>query len=272
MALTAAQLARVAALETHQQRLRQLSRMSAGQLQVLLTADASEAAVWVTSAAECGLPAAQLRLGRMLLEGRGVARDPVAAHRWFARAAASGDAEAMNMVGRCYENGWGAPQNLALAAASYRCSAEAGHDWGRYNLGNLLFDGRGVARDRRCALRCYLAAARQGHARAMNLLGRCQEEGWGCAPDAAAAARWYARSAERGYFRGQFNHALTLAQGGQTVLAAQWFRKAALGGDDGLRRAIIAALRGAAAPALRSVLEQVQAVLQVADPADRSES
>lgn len=258
MALTAAQLARVAALEAHQQRLRQLARMSAGQLHALLGGDAAEAAVWVASAAECGLPAAQLRLGRMLLEGRGMARDVTAAFRWFARAAARDDAEALNMVGRCHESGWGVPQDLARAAASYRRSAEAGHDWGQYNLGHLLFDGRGVARDRRAALRWYLQAAHQGHERAMNLVGRCLEEGWGCARDPAQAALWYARSAQRGYFRGQFNHALALAQQGESALAAQWFTKAAAGGDAALRRAIVAALERAADPGLREVAGRVQ--------------
>jgi uncharacterized protein len=263
MTLSVAQLTRVAALEAHLQRLRELACMSAGQLHALLAGDAVVAASWIASAAECGLPAAQLRLGRLLLEGRGLPRDPAAAYRWFARAAhgdaeAAEAAEAMNMVGRCHENGWGVPQNFALAASHYRRSAEAGHDWGQYNLGHLLFDGRGVARDRRAALHWYLSAARAGHERAMNLVGRCLEEGWGCAPDVAQAAGWYARSAERGYARAQFNHALLLAQQGHAELAAEWFGKAALGGSAALRRAIIAAVGGAAEPVLREAAERVR--------------
>ncbi len=267
-ALTAAQLARAAALEAHQLRLQRLLRMSGGQLHALLGCDATEAAEWVLSAAECGVPAAQLRLGRMLLEGCGYARDPAAAYGWFARAAAGGDAEAMNMVGRCHELGWGVPQNLMLAAASYRSSAATGHDWGQYNFGNLLFDGRGVARDRRAALRWYLAAAQQGHERAMNLVGRCLEEGWGCERRPAEAAYWYERSAERGYFRGQFNHALMLAQRGHGARAAEWFWKAAVAGDPALRRAIVATLGEAADRALRRVGREVQGMLDTgaADP------
>ena len=48
-------------------------------MEMLLTGDPAEAAVWVRSAAEYGVPAAQLRLGRMLLEGNGVERDERAA-------------------------------------------------------------------------------------------------------------------------------------------------------------------------------------------------
>src|SRR5690348_18210522 len=107
MALTRAQFQRAAALEESQHRLERLSQMSYGSLHALLGGDPAESAVWVRSAAECGLAAAQLRLGRMLLAGMGMERDEHAAFGWFARAAEQGDAEASNMVGRCYENGWG---------------------------------------------------------------------------------------------------------------------------------------------------------------------
>src|SRR5579862_7107904 len=147
MAITHAQFERAAAMEANLQRLARLSRMSYGALHALLSGEALEAAVWVRCAAECGLVAAQVRLGRMLLAGSGLERDPKAAYGWFARDAESGDAEAMNMLGRCHENGWGTPVDLELAAASYHASARGGHSWGQYNFGNLLFDGRGVRSD-----------------------------------------------------------------------------------------------------------------------------
>src|ERR1700761_201088 len=109
MALTHAQFERAAAMEASQERLARLSRMSYGSLHALLAGDPVEAAAWVRCAAECGVAAGQLRLGRMLLDGSGVEADERAAFGWFTRAAAQGDAEAMNMVGRCHENGWGVP-------------------------------------------------------------------------------------------------------------------------------------------------------------------
>ena len=105
-----------------------------------------DAALWVRSAAEHGMPAAQLRLGRMLLEGRGTPRDEREAFAWFTRAAGQGEADAMNMLGRCHENGWGVPADpAARRRAATAPSADAGHDWGEYNLGNLLLEGRGIA-------------------------------------------------------------------------------------------------------------------------------
>ncbi len=260
MRLTAAQFARAAALEASQLRLRRMLRMSHRELRDLLAGDPAEAAEWVSSAAEHGIPAAQLRLGRMLLEGRGVPRDEKAALEWFARAARRGSAEAMNMVGRCHENGWGVPVDLALAASHYRSSALGRHDWGEYNFGNMLFDGRGVARDLPQALYWYLRAARQGHGRAMNLLGRCLEEGWGCPRSSEDAGYWYRRSAESGYFRGQLNYALVLAEQGHAALAAEWFRKAADAGNDDTRHAIVRLLAGAGDPVLIEAAAHAQAL------------
>jgi uncharacterized protein len=262
MSLTAGQFARAQALEARQLRLSRMLRMTPRELEVLLTGDPAEAAEWVLSAAEHGIAAAQLRLGRMLLEGTGVARDERAALAWFSRAAGGGNAEAMNMVGRCHENGWGTPADFALAVSHYRASARGRHDWGEYNFGNMLFDGRGIARDLPLALYWYLRAARQGHGRAMNLLGRCLEEGWGCSRSLDDAAYWYRRSAESGYFRGQLNHALMLVQHGFEAAAADWFWKAAEGGNDEIRRSIAGVLAAATEPALMQVGARVRAMIR----------
>ncbi|MGH8219390.1 MAG: tetratricopeptide repeat protein [Steroidobacteraceae bacterium] len=257
MTLTAAQFARAAALEEAQLRVRRLQRMSDRELRALLEGDPAQAALWVNSAAEYGIAAAQLRLGRMLLGGRGVPRDERVALAWFIRAADQGSAEAMNMIGRCHENGWGVPIDLAAAAAHYRTSAARGHAWGEYNFANMLFDGRGIARDVPQALRWYLRAARRGHGRAMNLIGRCLEEGWGCRSSLSAAIEWYRRSAETGYFRGQLNYALALAENGLGACAAEWFCRAAEGGDEAIRRFIVCGLARSADPALAGVAARI---------------
>lgn len=258
MPLTETQFDRVSTIEESQHRLKRLSQMSYGSLHALLAGDPQEAAVWVRCAAECGVAAAQLRLGRMLLDGSGMERDERAAFAWFTRAADQRDAEAMNMVGRCHENGWGVQIDLARAAASYRASAGGGHDWGQYNFAHLLFDGRGVSSDRPQALRWYLSAASQGHGRAMNMVARCLEEGWGCRRSLAEAAYWYQQSAQSGYFRGQFNHAVQLAERGLFESAAGWFWKAASGGNVQIRKTIVEALAGAAHPALLKVRARVR--------------
>ena len=257
-ALTVSRWRRLARLEVSHARLQRLWHMSRVELAVLLGGDPERAAAWIGSAAECGLPSAQLCLGRLLLQGHGVARNELAAFAWFERAALQADAPAMNMLGRCYENGWGVAADAAHAARWYRASAAGGHDWGQYNLANLYFDGSGLKQDRREALRWYLRAAHQGHARAMNLVGRCLEEGWGSTPVPAEADYWYRRSADAGYFRGQFNHALTLLQQGLAAQAAHWLWRAASGGDAAIREAIIAAVGGSPDAALRELAARVR--------------
>jgi uncharacterized protein len=258
MALTAAQWRRATALETHQERLQRLLGMRRSELHALLAGNPREAAAWVRSAAECGVTAAQLSLGRLLPQGRGVTRDRSAAREWFERAATQGDPEAMNMLGRCYELGWGTAVDLPHAATCYDSSARAGHDWGQYNLANLLFDGRGVARDVRQAFLWFLRAANQGHARAMNLLGRCLEEGWGCHGSPEAAAEWYRCAAEAGYYRAQFNHAVELLRTGELSAAVPWFWKAALAGDAAVRHTIATMLRRVHHPALAELAARVE--------------
>jgi hypothetical protein len=263
VSLTRSQFERAAALERYQEKLARLARMSPGTLHSLLAGDPDEAADWVRSAAECGLAAAQVRLGRMHLDGTGVPRDAGAAFQWFARAAAQRDPDALNMLGRCHENGWGVPIDFAQAAACYRASADGGHDWGQYNFGNLLFDGRGAPLDREQALRWYLRAASQGHGRAMNLVGRCLEEGWGCRRSPEESFYWYGRSAASSYFRGQFNYAALLAERGSHEDAARWFLAAATGGNADIRRAIAATLSSATHPRLRQARARALELLAV---------
>jgi len=73
------------------------------QLRAVLSGPPENAAPWLQLAAEQGLPEAQTRFGQLLLEGRGVERNPQEAVRWFTRAARAEHSMAMNMLGRCYE-------------------------------------------------------------------------------------------------------------------------------------------------------------------------
>lgn len=207
-------------------RMAALSMMSADELHALFSGDPATAAPWVMAAANGGLAEAEVRMGRMLLSGEGVAKDEVAAVAWFARAAKSGDIEAHNMLGRCYENGWGVAWNFDAAAKHYAIAATAGDAWAQYNLGHLFLNGLGVLRDADEAFAWYRRAAKQGHVRAMSLVGRCHEEGWGVARDPALARAWYRKSADGGYFRGAYNYASMLVNEGCVTGAAHWFEKA----------------------------------------------
>jgi TPR repeat protein len=239
--------------------LKLLVQMSAPRLNALFAQNSERAAEWVYAAAAEGLAQAQVCYGRMLLEGTGTLKDPVAALRWFLRAARQGDMDAHNMAGRCLDNGWGAAEDPAAAAELFRRAADSGHAWAQYNLAHMYLGGRGVARDLTRAYSYYLQAAEQQHARAMNLLGRCCEEGWGRPRDTVAAADWYRRSAEGGYFRGQYNWAGVLLEAGRCDEAALWFERAMRSGTPAVRRAVWQlATRRNAPPAFKDLAARLQ--------------
>jgi len=129
-----------------------LTMMGPQALQAALTGES--AANWVAAAAASGIPEASLRLGRMLLEGEGIAQDQAAAFECFQTAARNSDPEAHNMLGRCLENGWGTQTDRKAAAAHYNIAAQAGLDWAQYNLGHMLLSGDGVAQDKAAAFNC----------------------------------------------------------------------------------------------------------------------
>lgn len=237
----------------------EVARMSAAEVDALLEAAPQEAARRLAAAAQYGVIEAQLRYAQLLLDGRGVARDPTAAFAWFRIAAEAGSVEATNMLGRCHELGWGTPADPAAAADRYRDAALRGLDWGQYNYANLLARGAGVPLDRDDAFRWYWRAAQQRHAKSMNLVGRFLEEGWGAPADPAAAAIWYRRAAEGGDFRGQFNHGTVLLRQGQVEAAVRWFRAATETGTRGFLRSMAGVLGRAPQAAVAAVATEVLA-------------
>jgi len=196
----------------------------------LLSHDACAAADEVRRAARAGDIEAQALFAQMLIEGKGIERDPAEALHWYSLAANSGHALAMNMLGRCHELGTGTPIDFERAAAWYRKAAKKGLDWGMYNYAHLLATGRGVKPDRAQAFAWYRRAADLGHAKSMNFVGRYYEEGWETEADAAVAFDWYRRSAEGGDFRGQASYAAALTSVGRIDEAVRWLELALASG------------------------------------------
>lgn len=202
---------------------RDINAASAADFEALLDGPPETVAPWLQTAAEAGVTQAQLVLGQMLLDGRGLPPDAYAAIAWFRQAANGDHPMAMNMVGRCYENGWGvAEPDATVAAYWYRLAARQGLDWGMYNYATLLALGNGVPQDAACALEWFLSACRLGHAKSLNIVGGFYEDGWQVKQDRGIAFDHYRRAAQGGDFRGQFNYARLLAEDGRTQEAAHW--------------------------------------------------
>jgi len=202
-----------------------LPAITTAQWQAVLAAEPTEAAGWMTAAAQLGHAEAQAVLGQWYLDGHGVARDPAQALHWFLRGAHLGHAMAMNMAGRCHEQGWGTSADAGKAVHWYRQAVRLDLPEAKYNLANMLASANGVARDHAEAFALYKQATELGYAKAFAKLGRYYEDGQIVAQDADEALRCYRRGAEGGDFRGQFCYAGMLAARGREAEALQWLSK-----------------------------------------------
>ena len=114
--------------------------------------------------AEQGDPRAQLFIGLMHSEGKGVSQNYSEAVNWFRKAAAQGSLESETALGFMYFNGQGVPQDYAEAAKWYRKAADQGDAHSQGVLGWMYVDGRGVPQDNEAALVWLRKAAGQGDA------------------------------------------------------------------------------------------------------------
>jgi hypothetical protein len=109
-----------------------------------------------------GDPQACFELGDRLLNGDGVAADPVAAREWLDRAARGGVAEAMFRLGKLHNDGVGGPKSLELALDYYGQAALLGVPEAQHNIGAILVTGRGVKRDYSEGLAWLIVAEKNG--------------------------------------------------------------------------------------------------------------
>ncbi|WP_245653536.1 tetratricopeptide repeat protein [Sphingomonas pituitosa] len=218
---------------TIQFRLKPLS-LDSEALKARLIADLPEAAGAIHGAARRGSAAAQLVYAQLLLDGRGVARDPVAALAWFQRAAEQGEPEAWNMIGRCHEKGWGTTQDYVRAIPYFERAIALGHVWAKVNLAQILMR-LGDPADRPRARRLFEEAAKAGNLKAINSLARFLEEGWAGPVDPRRAAALYRVAAERGDHWAQFNLATLIYAHGDAEEALAWLDRCIAKSDDGFR-------------------------------------
>jgi len=109
----------------------------------------AEAVKWYRKAAEQGNAKAQVNLGVMYYEGKGVTQDYQEAVKWYRKAAEQGLAGAQYNLGNGYYNGIGVTQDFAEAEKWYRKAAEQGDADAQHALGwmYLNFNGEGFTQD-----------------------------------------------------------------------------------------------------------------------------
>jgi TPR repeat protein len=149
--------------------------------------------------AESGNATAQVYLGNMYREGRGVAKDDEEALKWLLKAAEQGNAGAQDNVGFMYGTGRGVARDDVQAVQWYRKAAEQGNPVAQCNLGEMYRDARGgLPQDDVQAVAWYRKAAERGSALGQRNLGEMYHQGRGVPKDDAAAAEWLQKAAKQG--------------------------------------------------------------------------
>lgn len=87
---------------------------------------------------------AQLSLGVMYADGKGVPQDYATARKWYEKAAAQGNALAQYYLGRMYFHGESVSKDYTTARQWWEQAAAQGDSWSQVNLGWMYLDGQGV--------------------------------------------------------------------------------------------------------------------------------
>jgi len=111
-------------------------------------------------------PRAQALLGAAYMEGKGVAKDMVAAAGWLQLAADKGIKEAQFNIGVLYSNGEGVRQDFRRAAEYYTLAAKQGDPNAQMNLAMLYGSGNGVPADVAKAYMWMVISVENGNQRA----------------------------------------------------------------------------------------------------------
>ena len=129
-------------------------------LQSRAEAGDAESAYWLGSLFEFGMRSSTAEVDVNL---------PLAV-KWYSHGAKLGNVNAQMALGHMYAEGKGVKQNPRISARWFRKAAEQGNSNGQNNLGLLYSQGEGVLRDYRRAAEWFGKAVEQGHNGAVNNL------------------------------------------------------------------------------------------------------
>jgi hypothetical protein len=152
----------------------------------------------IIGAADQGNADAQVMLGSIYMDGKGVPQNYAEALRWFHKSAAQGNARAQNDIGFMYTYGKGVKEDYEEAVKWYGKAADQGFSTAQYLLGIMYFTGKGVPQSDQIALELFMKAASQGDYGAQYTLGLMYEHGKGVRQSYATAVQWYRKAVAQG--------------------------------------------------------------------------
>jgi TPR repeat protein/predicted acylesterase/phospholipase RssA/ankyrin repeat protein len=193
----------------------------------------TDASNWYKKAAEQGLAEGQYRLGLMYEKGHGIEQSDTHAVEWYTKAAEQGLAEGQYHLGCMYENGCGIKKNKILALEWYTKAAEQGNAEWQDNLGIIYRDGRCIKQSDEEAIKWFAKAAEQGNSEGQVNLGIMYRDGRSVKLSDEDAIKWFTKAAEQESARGQWNLGNIYREKRNYDEAFKWYTKAAEQGNAG---------------------------------------
>lgn len=135
-----------------------------------LKPDLSKAIYWLRRSARLGNSYAQLTLGKLHADGKGVEKDMRQAYHWWLKAAHKGSPEAEFLVGRSLVNGEGVEKNPEQGIEWLTRAAKRNNRDAQALLGRLYLEGYAVKKNQSSARSWLERAASLGDEGAINLL------------------------------------------------------------------------------------------------------
>lgn len=195
----------------------------------------SAALVWVRERAAQDAAVAELVLGYLYEQGRGMPRDYGKAAENYQAAALHDNHSAENNLAFLYQHGLGVAKDLHHAFELYLASAQQNDAYAQCNLGSMYYAGSGVTRDYGEAARWFRSAAQSGDPLAQHDLAVFYAEGIGVPVDYKQAAHWEELSARQGYVLAESGLVLLYESGRglplDYVSAYAWYSRALENGD-----------------------------------------
>ena len=154
--------------------------------------------VWCQNAANQGHIDAQVSLGMMYAQGRGVDKDEEKGFLWMKKAANQGGAESEYELCLMYLKSIGTEKDDSEAVLWCKKSAVQGHIHGQALLAKLYLIGRGVEKDEVKAVYWFSKASENGIMWAKKYLGDMYNEGKGVKQNKVTAKKLYKQACEGG--------------------------------------------------------------------------
>jgi TPR repeat protein len=196
----------------------------------------NDAAKYLKMAADRGNIIAMREYGRLLLEGKGVTRDPRQAIRYLDSATQTGDPRAHLLLADCFSgNILEIATDLEKMVENLWEAATKDIPEAQSKLGYCYEEGIGVNKNTEMAVKWYTKAAQQNYPEAMVNLGHCHTQGKGVGLDPVQAFSWYQKAAALSSPVGLYNLGVCFALGKGVAKddsqAFSWFQQAAALGE-----------------------------------------